>query len=170
MEGDAKLAVYADFAGAIAGLFEENTTIAKVAAIAQATISTYLAAQKVFQDTPGGLLIRSLAAAAAVVAGLARVKQIMAVNTSVKGGAVTAPTGISSSPPAQRAFATPVQSTIFTQPQLTQGQLNALPQQNLLTADQIAAAFSKIPAPIVTVEDINVRINEVSKVQVRATI
>jgi hypothetical protein len=48
--------------------------------------------------------------------------------------------------------------------------LNALPNQNLLTAEQIALAVSKLPAPIVTVEDINAKTSAVQKVEVRANI
>lgn len=80
------------------------------------------------------------------------------------------PTSISSSPPAQRTFATATGSSVLTQPQLSQSQLNALPNQNLLTAQEIANAISKLPAPIVTVEDINAKTESKRKVEVRANI
>lgn len=86
------------------------------------------------------------------------------------GGSATVPTAIASAPPAQRSYATPTGSTIFTQPQMSQQQLNALPQQNMLSADEIAQALSRMPAPKVSVEDINARMDEVKKVKVRADI
>jgi len=48
--------------------------------------------------------------------------------------------------------------------------LNTIPNQNVLTAEDIADALSKMPAPIVTVEDINARIKETNKVSVRGNI
>jgi len=80
------------------------------------------------------------------------------------------PTAITSAPPAQRTFASPVGATIFTQPTLTQTQLNNIPNQNLLTAADIAAALNNLPAPIVTVEDINARTVSKRKIEVRANI
>jgi len=86
------------------------------------------------------------------------------------GGSANIPTAIASAPPAQRSFAASTGSTIFTQPQMSQQQLNALPQQNMLTAEAIAQALSGMPAPKVSVEDINARMDEVKKVKVRADI
>jgi hypothetical protein len=45
-----------------------------------------------------------------------------------------------------------------------------LPQQNLLTADDIAKALSRMPPPVVTVEDINAKTEQVRRVNVRANI
>jgi hypothetical protein len=166
---DAKLAVYADFAGAVAGLFGEETVIAKTAAIAQATINTYLGATAAFAQTPGGIIIKSLAAGTAIASGLASVAKILSVDTNVKGGGGSMPTAISSSPAARNITVNQVQSSILTNPQLSQSQLNALPQ-NMLSAADIANAMSKMPPQIVTVEDINAKVNQVSKIQVRANI
>ena len=85
-EQRAKMSIYANFAGSVADLLGENTKVGKIAAIAQATINTYLGATAAFAQTPGGIIIKSLAAATAVASGLASVKKIIAVNDNVKGG------------------------------------------------------------------------------------
>jgi len=176
-EAAAKLGLYADFAGNIAQIFGENTAIGKAAAVAQTTIATYQAAVESYKSLAGipvvGVGLGIAAAAAAVAAGLANVKKILAVKSGLPGdtgGGGSAPTSITSSVPAQRTFATAVGSSFVTQPQLTQQQVNALPAQPALTADDIAAAVAKLPAPIVSVEDINARSAEVQKVEVRGIV
>jgi len=175
---DEKLILASDFAGNIATIFGENTAIGKAAAIAQTTINTYASAVASYKSLAGipvvGPALGFTAAAAATAAGIATVKKILAVDTGGQGAKVamktSMPTAITASTPAQRSFAAPVGSTIFTQPQMSQQQLNALPQQNMLTADEIAQALSGMPAPKVSVEDINARMDEVKKVKVRADI
>jgi hypothetical protein len=174
-ERDAKLQLYSDFVGNLATIFGEHTAIGKAAAVAQTAISTYAAAQKAYESLVVipivGPALGIVAAAAAVAAGIANVKKILAVKSGLPGeGAVSAPTSITASIPAQRSFALPVGSTIFTQPQLSQTQLNAIPSQSLLTAEDIANALSKMPAPIVTVEDINAKAASKQKIEVRANI
>ena len=88
-EQRAKMSIYANFAGSVADLLGENTKVGKIAAIAQATINTYLGATAAFAQTPGGVIIKSLAAATAVASGLASVKKIISVNDNVKGSATT---------------------------------------------------------------------------------
>jgi len=175
LTSDEKLALSANFASNIATIFGENTAIGKAAAIAETTINTYRSATAAYAALAGipavGPALGVVAAAAAVAAGLASVKKIMEVKVpGGGGGGGSLPTAISASPPAQRTFAQSAGSSILTQPQLSQTQLNAMPNQNLLTADAIAMALSKLPPPIVTVEDINVRSSEVKKIAVRATI
>ena len=167
-EADNKLSLYRGFAGNIATIFGESTAIGKVAAIAAATIDTYAAATKALAAYPPPFSY--VAAGAAIAAGLANVKKIISVKSGLPGDSSRGPTSISSSPAAQRAFTSQVAPSFVTQPQLTQTQLNASQQGNLLTAADIAAAFSKMPAPIVTVEDINARIASKNKIDVRATI
>lgn len=175
-EQQAKLSLYADFAGNIAQIFGENTKIGRMAAIAQTTISTYQSAVEAYKSLSGipvvGPALGIAAAAAAIASGIATVKKIASVKSGLKGdsGGGSAPTSISASFPAQRTFAQQVLPTSLTQPQLTQGQINALPNQNVLTAEDIARAVEKLPAPIVTVEDINARTAEKRKVETRATI
>ena len=88
-EQRAKYSIYAGFAGAVSDLLGENTKVGKIAAIAQATINTYLGATAAFKDTTGGIIVRSLAAGAAIASGLASVKKIMSVSTSVKSSSGT---------------------------------------------------------------------------------
>jgi hypothetical protein len=157
-----------------------NTTKANAAIRAGAAVSA--------ASIPGpGFLIRLAAnmAAAQVPINLNRVAAaldiaaiIAATASSIKannsassgGGGSSAPTAISNSAPAQRTFAQSAGSSIFTQPQLSQPQLNAIPNQNLLTAADIANALKGLPAPVVTVEDINAKVKSVNKVAVRANI
>lgn len=178
-ELDAKLQLYAGFAGNIAQIFGENTAIGKAAAIAETTINTYAAATAAYKSLAGvpvvGPALGIAAAAAAVAAGIANVKKIVAVKSGLPGDSdgggsnISAPTAITSTPAAHNMFASQVPSTFTTQPQLSQTQLNAVPQ-NMLTAADIAAAISKLPAPIVSVEDINARSASKRRIEVRANI
>lgn len=157
--------------GSLSDITGKQTAAGKAFAVAQSLINTYAAGVKAMFELPvgSGPILRFLTLASIIAAGLAQVKNIIAVKTT--GEPVSAPpTSIASAPPAQRAFAAPAGSTIFNQPQLTQPQLNALPNQNLLTAADIAAALKNLPAPIVTVEDINAKVKAVAKVSVRANI
>jgi len=174
-EARTKLELMSGFAGGLAELLGKTTALGKTAAVAQATIDTYLAAQKAYAamaGIPPAPVWGIVAAATAVMAGIANVKKILEVKSGLPGdsGGGSVPTAISSSAPAMRTFASSAGSTVLTQQNLSQTQLNALPNQNLLTAEDIAAAVAKIPAPIVTVEDINAKTKEVQKVSVRATI
>lgn len=85
----AKLAVYGDFAGSIATLFGEQSKVGKAAAIAQATINTYLGATAAFAQTPGGIFIKTLAATSATLLGLANVKKIVSTNVGFAEGGYT---------------------------------------------------------------------------------
>ena len=150
-----------------------QTAAGKAFAVAAATIDTYAAAAKTLNDpTIPSTWLRIAMMAAVILRGLANVKQILAVDTSgkLRGAPSTAPSAITSTPMFQQSFAMPAGSTIFTQPQLTQAQLNTIPSQPLLTAADIADALSKMPAPIVTVEDINAKAASKNKIEVRATI
>ena len=81
---DAKLAVASSAFDAIASLAGEASAVGKAAAIASTVISTYQGAQSAFAQTPGGIVIKSIAAAAAVATGLASVRKI--VGTKTPGG------------------------------------------------------------------------------------
>jgi hypothetical protein len=162
----------ASVAGSVSELFGKQTIAAKGLSVAQALISTYTAGVKAMAELPlgSGPILRFATLAAIIAAGLVQVKNILAVKIPGGGGGESMPTSITSSAPAQRTFANQVGSTILTQQQLTQPQLNAIPNQNPLTADDIAYALSKLPAPIVTVEDINAKAASKRKVEVRANI
>lgn len=83
-EGREKLQIYAQFAGAVAGIFKEHTIIAKAAAVAEATINTYLGATQALKTYPPPLSF--IAAAAQVAAGLAAVANIIGVKDKFESG------------------------------------------------------------------------------------
>jgi hypothetical protein len=116
--------------------------------------------------------LNRIAAVADIAAIIAATVAGLSSNSKSSGGgsSAPAPTSISSAPATQRITANQVGPTILTQQQLSQNQLNAMPNQNLLTAEDIARALSNMPAPIVTVEDINAKTKSVNKVSVRANI
>lgn len=148
----------------------------KALAVASATINTYVAASQALRDPMlPTVLLKVLAMTSIIATGLMNVKNIVATKIPGGGdsGSASLPTSISGAASAPRATGTAAGSTVLTQTQLTQPQLNAIPQpQKMLTADDIALALSKIPAPVhvVTVEDINVRTSQVNKIAVRANI
>jgi len=165
LEAQAKLDLYAGFAGNLATIFGKNTAIGKAAAVASAAISTYQAANLALATYPPPFSF--IAAAAAIVSGLANVKKIVEIKSGLPGeDSVSAPTVITNMVSRQIA----PRANIFTQPQLSQEQLNAVPNEGILTAEDIAEAVSKLPNPIVSVEDINARTQEVEKVEVQANI
>jgi len=171
MELESKLGVYSEFAGSIASLFGEQTAIGKAAAVAQATINTYLAATRALASYPPPA--NYIAMAAAIVAGFAQVKKILSVKSGLPEEgkySASAPTSMVATTPVQRIYAQQTGASYLTQPQLSQSQLNATSNQTLLTAEDIASAIAKIPPPIVTVEDINAKAAQKTKVDVRATI
>ena len=166
-----KYQVIANFAGSVAGLLKKNTIAHKIAAVAEASINTYLGASAAFTamaKIPPAPVWGVIAAASAVAAGLANVAAIVGVNPD-SPSAPSAPTAITSSPIAQRTFAPQVNPTILNQPQLTQPQLNALPQ-GMLTAAEIGKEIAKLPAPVVYVEAFEKVSNAKRKVETRATI
>lgn len=76
--------------GGISKLFGEQTKLGKAAAIAEATISTYLSAQKAFDSTVGipfvGPVLAPINAALAIAAGIKNIKAIQSVKTPNGGG------------------------------------------------------------------------------------
>lgn len=85
-----KLQLGADFFGNIATVFGEQTRVGKAAAIAETMINTYASATAAYKSLAAipfiGPALGVAAAAAAVAAGLANIKKIRAVNTSVSKG------------------------------------------------------------------------------------
>ena len=73
--------------GAIGGLFDQETKLGKAAAIVQTVINTYKGAMAAFAETPGGIVIKSLAAGTAIATGIAAVRNIMKAGKSGAGGA-----------------------------------------------------------------------------------
>jgi len=138
-----------------------------------------------------------IAMAASVAAGLVTVRNILKVNP--KGGNSGAGSaGAATTPPAPHNLATsitasnpnqqvapaasslvnsPNQSIIGAQPvganrftQTTAPQATGGEPAKPLTADDIATAVSKLPPPVVSVEDINARSNDARKVSVVANV
>jgi len=175
-------AALGELAGKNKTLAIASIVIEKASAIAQIIADTAVATAKAIKASPltGGLPWSAINIAAGVASITALVAQASKSIAEIKkqpgegggGGesSVSIPTTIVSTTAAQRIASPAVGSSVLTQPQLTQQQLNALPAQNLLTAEDIANAVSKLPAPRVSVEDINARIKEKNKVEVRAII
>jgi len=160
-------------ATAMSEVLGRQTALAKGFAVAGALMDTFAAATATLNDKTIPSTVAKIAMMATVIlTGLANVQSILAVDTSGKSTSVptSAPKTITNAPAIQRIFANPVGSSVLTQPAVTQAQINALPNQNLLTAEDIAKAMSKLPSPIVTVEDINAKIKEKQKIEVRAKI
>lgn len=70
----------ADFSSAAADRWGEDSKAFKGFATAQALISSFLAANRVLAEEPGGIIAKSVAAAAALTAGIANVVSIWKVN------------------------------------------------------------------------------------------
>jgi hypothetical protein len=155
---------------AMAIILGRQTEMGKAFAVAAAIIDTYGAANKALNDpTIPSTIARIIVMAGVILTGLANVKQILSVKVGKSvASATTAPTSIVTTPVVQKSFATPVGSTILTQPQLSQTQLNALPAQGL-TADDMAKAISKLTI-VTTIEDINARQESTNKIVARANI
>jgi len=83
-ENDAELDIAAAGFAAISQLAGESSAVGKAAAIAATTINTYKGAQSAYADTPGGPIIKGIAAAIAVATGVMSVKKI--VSTKIPGG------------------------------------------------------------------------------------
>ena len=105
---NAKVNLAQGTAGLIGEFAEQDSKLGKAAAVTQATIDTIQGAQSAFAQTPGGIILKSAAAAIAVGVGISNVKKILAVkpvnrNSSKSVGATSA----SAAPPA--ATVTPPQ-------------------------------------------------------------
>lgn len=87
--------------GLLRGFFGDSKAIA----IAQTIIDTYKGAQSAYADTPGGPFAKSIAAAAALAQGFARVRQMKSVKPGSSGGSSGASATASSVSP------TPVSTT-----------------------------------------------------------
>jgi|GEM_PF-3469708 len=104
---------------------------------------------------------------ATIIAAMAgNIKSNNQSSSSVSSSQGSSPTSITS----VHNVAPQVGSTILTQSQLTQPQLNAMSSSSGLSADDIAKALAKMPAPVVTVEDIDARTKSSRRVSVRANI
>lgn len=87
---DWKLSMLSSVFGSLSSLMSKNVKAQKAFAVAQTTIDTYSAAQKAYASqlsipTPDAPIRANIAAAVAVLSGLARVRQILAVDSSGGG-------------------------------------------------------------------------------------
>ena len=105
-EAEAKMQNASQIAGLLGNLSNlvgKETAAGKAFAVAQATIDTYLAANKAYQSMVGipvaGPALAAVAAGVAVAGGIANVRKIMSTKVPGGGGGVSAP-GISASAPA----------------------------------------------------------------------
>src|SRR3972149_2068421 len=87
---DAKLSIAQNFLGQLASIAGEGTAIGKAAAVAQTAINTYAGAQAAFAQTPGGIIIKTIAASLAVATGLLNIKKILAVKSGLPESGVKA--------------------------------------------------------------------------------
>lgn len=98
--------------GSLSQIIGEETAVGKAAAVAQATIDTYQAANASYQAMAGipvvGPALGAAAAAAAVVAGIANVKKILSVDKN-GSGAVDTGTGAAATPNVNLAESLPIQ-------------------------------------------------------------
>ena len=125
-EVEAKMQNASKIAGLLGGLSDlvgKETAAGKAFAVAQATIDTYLAAQKAYQSMVGipvaGPTLAAVAAGVAVAGGIASVRKIMSTQVpGGKGGGASAPS-ISASAPA----VTSAVPTIGTSPVTALGQV-----------------------------------------------
>lgn len=177
IERDAKLELARGLASDIIAATGESTAIGKAAAVALTTIDTFKSATAAFSGMvsaipgPVGIAAGFAAATAAVAAGIANVKKILSVKLpkGSGGGSSTASGGSTMSAAAGRVTSKPLGTTTL-QPIQSAADVQKQQQQSQLTADQIANAVAKLPAPVVTVEDINAKTNAKTAVEVRANV
>jgi hypothetical protein len=100
MENASKIA---GLLGGLSNLVGKETAAGKAFAVAQATIDTYLSAQKAYQSMVGipvaGPALAAVAAGVAIAGGIANVRKIVSTKVPGGGGGVSAP-NISASAPA----------------------------------------------------------------------
>lgn len=131
--------------GGIAELFGKQTAAGKAAAIAQATIDTYLSAQKAYQATVGvpvvGPVLAPINAGIAIAAGIKNIKAITAVPTPNGGGGggnVPSTNNFASATPAQAPSFNVVGNSGINQ----LAQLQQTPVQAYVVSGQVTTAQS----------------------------
>jgi len=94
------LSIIGDLVDSFAGKDEASQKrafkVKKIAAIASATIDTYKGASSAYAETPGGVVLKTIAASIALASGLAKVKAISA--TQFEGGGASSSGGGSGAP------------------------------------------------------------------------
>lgn len=129
-EVEAKMQNASKIAGLLGGLSDlvgKETAAGKAFAVAQATIDTYLAAQKAYQSMVGipvaGPTLAAVAAGVAVAGGIANVRKIMSTKVpGGKGGGVSAPSISATAPATTSAVPTLGSSPVTALGQVMQNQ------------------------------------------------
>jgi hypothetical protein len=177
MNRDAKLSLYAGMAGQLAGIFGQQTALGKAAAVAQATIDTYLGAQAAYASgAKFGPITAAINAGVAVAAGLANVKKILAVDTKGKGTSAPSGGGAPARPSnvvtrvtgATLAGANTLNNINQGNVGATAGSISQQAQAVNNNNDKLVEAISNIK-PVVTVEEIQTVTDRKNMVEVKAT-
>ncbi len=126
------LMAYANIAGSISNLIGKQTVAGKALAVADATISTYLSAQKAYESqlsipTPDAPVRASIAAGVAIAQGIGSVKNILSTKIPNQGGGGgSLPKGSGS-----RSFSIPAPNTSsFSTPNQAESQANVQANAN----------------------------------------
>jgi len=123
MENASKIA---GLLGNLSNLVGKETAAGKAFAVAQATIDTYLSAQKAYQSMVGipvaGPALAAVAAGVAVAGGIANVRKIMSTKVPGGGGGVSAPSISASAPGVTSAVPTVGNSPVTALGQMMQNQ------------------------------------------------
>lgn len=110
-----KLSMASNVLGSLSSILGEQTAAGKAAAVAQATIDTYMAANSAYSAMAGipvvGPALGAAAAAAAVIAGIANVKKILSTSTDGSNASSVIGSGAAATPNVNLADAMPVQYT-----------------------------------------------------------
>ena len=155
-----KLDLAQDFTKNIATIFGKNTAIGKAAAIAETAINTYRGAQAAYAALAGvpiiGPGLGAVAAGAAIAAGLANVKKILAINSGLPGDSGGGGIGGISSSPARSPFRLNKVSSFGA---ASDGGLST---QSIInsTTESVTAAFAQALAdapPVLVIEDVTLK-------------
>ena len=165
LELNSALSATGDMFGAVAALFEENTTEYKVFATAQALMNTYLGITNALAQTKGGIVAQIAGTIAAAATGFAAVRNIWKVKTD--GSQTSAASGVSGGTGASAAklppdttskMATPL--TGYVSPTGVNGGSAAITSGAATSistgSSDVLRALANLPQPIVTVKDIEI--------------
>ena len=159
-EINATISATAGLMGAISSLWEESTTEHKIFATAEAVMNTWLGVTTALAQTQGGIIAQIAGAGAALVSGLAAVRKIWAVkvdspNVSGGGSAGSAPKAPSDT---TSKMASPLTGAISSVSAYGGASgIASAPATSIATGgNSMTQAIQNMPAPIVTVKDIEI--------------
>ena len=140
----------------IVDLAGEGSAIAKSVALTQTGIATYKGAQSAFADTPGGVVIKSIAAGIAVATGLKSMAKIAGIKTIGSKSAGTAPSITAPTVPDAPAFDPTASLDAASSGQVQNNQLE-LNEQN-----QVVRAYV-VSSEVTDQQEADSRINELAR-------